>query len=98
MIRRAEFHDAPFCLEPLMRANSLAGGASERGSSEGKDCAALAAGDNNDIEMDSEPAKDGDMDPRNQPPISLEKVNLCHYQGLTPFRSHHGSNVQEAAY
>jgi hypothetical protein len=39
----------------------------------------IAAGDDNDVEMDREPVKDGDMDPRGQPALPPEKVNLCQY-------------------
>ena len=37
---------------------------SERGSAEGKNRTAVAAGNDNDIEMDSGSVKDGDMDAR----------------------------------
>jgi hypothetical protein len=57
--------------------------ASERGPAEGEDRAAIAAGDDNDIEMDSRPVKNGDMDACDQPALPPEKVNLCQYSGLT---------------
>jgi hypothetical protein len=42
----------------------------------------IAAGGDNDIEMDGGPVKDGDMDSRGQPALPPEKVNLCQYSGL----------------
>src|ERR1039458_6989241 len=44
-------------------------------------CDLIAAGADNDIEMDGGPVKDGDMDSRNQPALPPEKVNLCQYSG-----------------
>ena len=46
----------------------------------------IAAGDDNDVEMDGGPVKDGDMDPRGQPALPPEKMNLCQYSGLPLFR------------
>jgi hypothetical protein len=37
----------------------------------------IAAGGDNDIEMDGGPVKDGNMDSRGQPALPSEKVNLC---------------------
>ena len=54
---------------------------SERGSAEGKNRTAVAAGNDNDIEMDSGSVKDGDMDACDQPALPPEKVNLCQYSG-----------------
>jgi hypothetical protein len=39
--------------------------------------AAVAAGDDDDLEMNRGPVKDGDMDARGQPALPPEKVNLC---------------------
>jgi hypothetical protein len=44
-------------------------------------CDLIAAGADNDVEMDGGPVKDGDMDSRNQPALPPEKVNLCQYSG-----------------
>jgi hypothetical protein len=68
---------------------SGSGAASERGPAEGANSAAAAAGDDHDIEMDSGEVEDGDMDPRNQPALPPEKVNLCQYSGPTRFWLHH---------
>ena len=43
----------------------------------------IAAGGDNDVEMDGGPVKDGDMDSRDQPALPPEKANLCQYSGLT---------------
>jgi len=74
---------------------SGSGAASERGPAEGANSAAAAAGDDHDIEMDSGEVEDGDMDPRNQPALPPEKVNLCQYSGPTRFRSVFGSIIAE---
>ena len=47
-----------------------------------KSSPAIAAGDNNDVEMDGGPVKDGDMDLCGQsvlPPEKVKKVKLCQY-------------------
>jgi hypothetical protein len=44
----------------------------------------VAAGDDNDIEMDGGPVKDGDMGSRNQPALAPEKINLCQLPGSSP--------------
>jgi len=49
---------------------------------QGEDCTPAAAGNDNDLEMDSGAAEDGVMDTRNQSAVSLEKVILCQYSGL----------------
>ena len=54
-------------------AGSGLGAASERGPAEGEDRPAIAAGDDNDVEMDGGPVKNGDMDSRGQPALHLKK-------------------------
>jgi hypothetical protein len=44
-------------------------------------CTLIAAGGDNDVEMDGGPVKDGDMDSRGQPALPPEKVNLCQQSG-----------------
>ena len=63
-------------------AGSGLGAASERGPAEGEDRPAIAAGDDNDVEMDGGPVKNGDMDSRGQPALPSGKVKLCQYPGL----------------
>jgi hypothetical protein len=41
----------------------------------------VAAGDNNDVEMDGGSVKDGDMNSCGQPALPPEKVNLRQYSG-----------------
>jgi hypothetical protein len=40
----------------------------------------IAAGGDNDVEMDGGQVKDGDMDSRGQPALPPEEMNLCQYQ------------------
>jgi hypothetical protein len=47
---------------------------------------AIAAGDDNDVEMDGGPVKDGDMDSRGQPALPPEKANLCQNSGPNRLR------------
>lgn len=56
---------------------------SERRSQESKDRPPVAAGDDNDVEMDRGTVKDGNMDACDEPALPLEEVNLCQYSGLT---------------
>jgi len=51
--------------------------ASKRGSEESGDRASIAAGDDHDLEMDRGSVKDGDLDPRDEPALSSEKLSLC---------------------
>ena len=45
------------------------------------DGAPIARGD--DIEMDRGSIEDGDVDARNQSPLSFAEIDLCQYSGLT---------------
>jgi len=44
-------------------------------------CALIAAGGDNDVEMDGGTVKDGDMDSRGQPALPPEEKNLCQRSG-----------------
>ena len=46
---------------------------------------AFKGGDDDDLEMDCPALKDGDVDARRQPAAPRQRMNLCHYLGLTPF-------------
>jgi hypothetical protein len=52
---------------------------SERNDAEPKSGPAIAAGDDNDIEMDGGPVKNGDRDSCGQPALPPEAMNLCQY-------------------
>jgi hypothetical protein len=54
---------------------------SERNDAEPKSGPAIAAGDDNDIEMDGGPVKNGDRDSCGQPALPPEAMNLCQYSG-----------------
>jgi hypothetical protein len=45
----------------------------------GSGCTPIATGADNDVEMDGEPVKNGDMDSRGRPALPTDKVNLCQY-------------------
>jgi hypothetical protein len=56
------------------------GAVSKRRPAKGEDRAVISAGDDNDVEMDSRPAYNGDMDSRDQPALPREKVNCVNTQ------------------
>jgi hypothetical protein len=49
------------------------GAVSKRRLVKGEDRAVISAGDDNDVEMDSRPAYNGDVDSRDQPAYHLKK-------------------------
>ena len=71
-------------------SNNPAPAATQKGTCGSEDRPAMASGNDNDVEMDGGPVKNGDMDSCNRPALPSEKVNSCQYPGLTRFRFRFG--------